>query len=77
MENIYLYSKQFRYEVVPLNHFPIMPHKEIRSVGVPDTVFTELKLIAKNSGVTLTELLKPHLPKIVESYPERLRKARF
>lgn len=50
-----------------------MPRKEIRIKSVREDVHTDLINIAKNSGVSLSSLLKPHLQKIVETYPERMK----
>ena len=47
---------------------------EIRIYGVPAPIHEQLRNIAKNEGANdLSALLKPHLRKIVESYPERMR----
>lgn len=43
----------------------------IRHVA-PD-VHADIKMVAKNTGVTLSALLKPHLRIIRDSYPEYLR----
>lgn len=47
---------------------------EIRIAGVSEKVHFELTNIAENLGIYLTDLLKPHLRKIAESYPEEMRK---
>jgi hypothetical protein len=47
--------------------------QEIRIKGVKPQVHREIKNIAKNSGVTISTLLKSHLPKIIEQYPDKYR----
>jgi hypothetical protein len=47
---------------------------ELRITGVPEEILDQLHNIAKNEGNNLSAILKPHLRKIVESYPERMRR---
>jgi hypothetical protein len=47
---------------------------EIRITGVPADIHSQLHNIAKNEGHNnLSAILRPHLRKIVESYPEKMR----
>lgn len=46
---------------------------EIRVKGVPPVIKQDLKNIAKNTGTTLSQLLKPHLREIRDSYSEDMR----
>lgn len=47
--------------------------KEIRIKSVRPQIHEQLINISKNSGVSLSSLLKSHLPRIVESYPEKMK----
>jgi hypothetical protein len=47
---------------------------ELRLRGVSKEVKEDLINIAKNSGLTLSALLKPRLRDIRDSYPENLRR---
>jgi hypothetical protein len=49
-------------------------HREIRVRGVSHQVAEDLNNISKNSGVPLSDLLKPKLREIVESYPVNMRR---
>lgn len=46
---------------------------ELRIQGVSTKTHNELKNIADNVGVNLSELLRPKLREIIESYPEKMR----
>lgn len=37
-------------------------------------IYDHLKNIAKNTGITLSSLIKTHLRSIVDSYPEHMKK---
>lgn len=47
---------------------------EIRITGVSPEVHRDLINISKNESVNLSDLLKPHLRKIRDTYPESMRK---
>ncbi len=47
---------------------------EIRIVQVPDKIHTQLNNIKEHLGMSLTSIIKPHLAKIIESYPEEYRR---
>lgn len=47
---------------------------EIRIKFVNKELHTDLHNISKNLGITMTQMLKPHLYKIRESYPIELRR---
>jgi hypothetical protein len=49
---------------------------EVRVQCTSPTLVKNLRNIAKNSGVTLSALLKPHLQKICDSYPEHMKSQR-
>lgn len=42
--------------------------------GVSEKIHEEINNISENLGQTFTDFMKPHLRKIVESYPEEMRK---
>ena len=46
---------------------------ELRITGISPKTLNDINNIAHNSGVTISNLLRPHIPKIVESYPEGMR----
>lgn len=46
---------------------------ELRITGISPKVFNEVNNIAGNSGVTMSNLLRPEISKIVSSYPEWMR----
>lgn len=46
---------------------------ELRITGISPKVFNDVKNIAENAGVTMSNLLRPEITKIVESYPERMK----
>lgn len=48
---------------------------EIRIKGVSQQVHEDLKQISKNEGTNLSDLLKPHLRAIRDSYPDYMRKS--
>lgn len=50
------------------------PEIRIRGVGKP--VHEDLINISKNVGVNLSDLLKPHLQKIADSYPDKYKRPR-
>ncbi len=50
--------------------------RELRVYGLPANLSTEVKNIAQNLGVKMSDFMKPHIKKIVESYPESMRIAR-
>ncbi len=47
---------------------------DLRIYGVSKIIHEEINNIAKNSGLTLSDFMKPELRKIVERFPERYRK---
>lgn len=47
---------------------------ELRIYGVSVKIHEEINNIADNLGNTFSDFMKPHLRKIVESYPEDMRK---
>ena len=47
---------------------------EIRIDYVPEKVYTEIKNIAANEGIAMSQLLRPKLREIAHSYPEWMRK---
>lgn len=47
--------------------------QEIRITGVSPKLHSEIKNIAKYDDVTISQLLKPHLRRLVESYPKHAR----
>lgn len=46
---------------------------EIRVRGVSPKLVTELNNIANNIGISLTQMLKPKLREISDSYPEKMK----
>lgn len=50
------------------------PRKDIKITNVNSDVHRQLTNISKNMSIDMSQLLKPHLHTIVESYPEKLRK---
>ena len=46
---------------------------EIRVKGVSEKTKTDIVNIAKNSGVTISQLLKPKIREIADSYPDKMR----
>lgn len=50
--------------------------EEIRLTNVPQDLKSDLKNIAANTGMTLTQMLKPVLRQVRDSYPEDMRKKR-
>lgn len=49
--------------------------REIRVRGVSEKTQTELMNIAGNSGVNLSNFLRPKLTELVNSYPEHMRQS--
>jgi hypothetical protein len=49
-------------------------HREIRIRGVSGQIVEDLDNVSKNLGVTLSDLLKPKLAEIVNSYPANLKR---
>lgn len=47
---------------------------ELRIQGVSNKTKQEIKNIADNEGIGLSEFMRPHLRKIIDSYPEEKRK---
>jgi hypothetical protein len=47
---------------------------ELRIYGVANIIYDQISNIAANSGVGMSALLKPHLRKIIDSYPEHMRR---
>lgn len=47
--------------------------KEIRCQGIPENTADELKNVADNIGLTISQLMKPHIKAIVDSYSHELR----
>jgi hypothetical protein len=47
---------------------------EIRICNVAHDLHNDLQNIAKNSGITLQQFLKPKLRDIANSYPEAMKK---
>ncbi len=50
---------------------------EIRIQFVNQEIYTDLKNISKNLGISMASMLKPHLYKIRDSYPVELRRKRL
>jgi hypothetical protein len=46
---------------------------EIRITNLSSKTFSDIKNIAENSGVTMSNLLRPQITKIAESYPDRMK----
>lgn len=46
----------------------------IKITGVSDKMKDELKNISKNSGITLSQMLKPKLREFCESFPPEMKK---
>jgi hypothetical protein len=47
---------------------------ELRIQGVSNKTKEEIQNIADNEGIGLSEFMRPHLRKIIDSYPEHKRK---
>lgn len=56
-----------------ISHICHMKKREIRVTGVPDKISDQLKAIAHNSGITLSQLLRPKLREIADEYPENMK----
>jgi hypothetical protein len=50
-----------------------MERSELRLCGFPKEVNAQLTIIAKNIGVTKSELLRPKIREIINSFPEEYR----
>lgn len=50
--------------------------RELRIYGVPASTAKEVKNIARNLGVKVSDFMKPHIKKIVQEYPENMRAKR-
>ncbi len=46
---------------------------ELRITGISSKTMNEISNIAQNAGVTMSNLLRPIITKIPDSYPERMR----
>lgn len=46
---------------------------EIRLRGVSEKLIEDLSNISKNLGITISQMLKPKIREIVESYPEKMK----
>lgn len=42
--------------------------------NVPEILLAPINNVADNMGITMNEFLKPHIRKIIDSYPEYLKK---
>lgn len=49
-------------------------YREVRVRGVSESLINDLNNISKNTGVSISDLLKPKLHEIRDSFPERLRR---
>lgn len=55
---------------------PVKTRHEIRLRGVSDSTYRKLMMIEKNTGDKISNIIKVHLPKIIEFYGSEYQKER-